>query len=122
LHARRRFRTLHFEQRQHDHLSSPRHAAGRRIAGRVLILSMQSSSPYMTMTSLLRSLGCLVILAGLSLAGCSHQPRLYDVSGSVTFDGQPIPEGDLLFITPDGTRGPDPAKITDGKYELKATA
>jgi len=37
-------------------------------------------------------------------------------------DGQPIPEGDLLFITPDGTRGPDPAKITGGKYELKTTA
>ena len=64
----------------------------------------------------------LAILAGLLLAGCSHQPRLYEVTGSVTFDGQPIPEGDLLFVTPDGTRGPDPAKITGGKYELKTTA
>lgn len=74
------------------------------------------------MTSLLRSAYYVVILASLSLAGCSRQPQLHEVSGLVTFDGQSIPEGDLLFVTPDGTRGPDPARITDGKYQLKTTA
>jgi hypothetical protein len=74
------------------------------------------------MTSLPRWGWHLTILAGLWTAGCSQQPRLHVVSGSVTFDGQPIPEGDILFITPDGTRGPDPAKVASGKYELKTTA
>jgi hypothetical protein len=76
----------------------------------------------MSMTSLLSCHWRLPLLTSVLLIGCSHQPPLYEVTGLVTFDGQPIPEGDLLFITPDGTRGPDPAKITGGKYELKTTA
>ena len=50
------------------------------------------------MTSLVRRNCHLLILAGLSIAGCSHEPRLYDVSGSVTFDGQPIPYAFTLVI------------------------
>ena len=73
------------------------------------------------MTSILRWGWPLPILAGLCIAGCSHEPRLHPVSGSITFEGQPIPDGDILFITPDGTRGPDPAKVLGGKYELKTT-
>jgi len=74
------------------------------------------------MTSLRSCRWHLPLLASVLLIGCSHQPPLYEVTGSVTFDGQPIPEGDLLFITPAGTRGPDPAKLAGGKYELKTTA
>jgi hypothetical protein len=73
------------------------------------------------MTLLLRCELRLTVMAGLVIAGCSHEPRLHPVSGSVTFDGQPISDGDILFITPDGTRGPDPAKVVGGKYELKTT-
>jgi len=72
------------------------------------------------MNNMLRCGWYLMVLA--SLVGCSHEPRLHAVSGSVTLEGQPIPDGDILFITPDGTRGPDPAKVVGGKYELKTTA
>ena len=61
------------------------------------------------------------ILASLFIVGCSGKPRLYPVSGSVSFDGQPVPDGDIMFVSPDGVRGPDPGKIKDGKYALKTT-
>jgi hypothetical protein len=65
---------------------------------------------------------CFTVMVGLTIAGCSNEPRLYPVSGSVRLDGQVIADGDLLFITPDGSRGPDPSKIKDGQYSLQTTA
>jgi hypothetical protein len=53
--------------------------------------------------------------------GCSHEAALYSVSGNVSLDGQPVGDGDILFITPDGSHGPDPGKIKDGKYSLQTT-
>lgn len=58
------------------------------------------------------------------LAGCGRsdsQPR-YNVSGSVTFAGEPVPAGFILF-TPDaakGARGPaGSAQIKDGQYDTR---
>jgi len=68
-----------------------------------------------------RILGCLAITGSLT-AGCSHEPQLYPVTGSITLDGQPLPEGDILFVSVDGARGPDPGKIKGGSYDLKTTA
>lgn len=53
--------------------------------------------------------------------GCSNEPRLYVVKGKVALDGQAVPEGDILFASPAGDRGPDAARIKDGMYELKTT-
>jgi hypothetical protein len=60
-------------------------------------------------------------LATLLIAGCSGEPRLYPVSGSVSLDGQPVANGDIMFVSLDGVRGPDPSKIKDGNYALKTT-
>ncbi len=54
------------------------------------------------------------------LAGCGHRgPARYDVSGTVTYNGQPVPRGYMVF-SPDGTRdnkGPGAsAEITDGRF------
>jgi len=60
-----------------------------------------------------------------SVAGCSSGGRpaekTYPVSGTVTLDGQPLAEGEIIFK--------DPAKgdvylgqIKDGKFELQASA
>ena len=73
------------------------------------------------MTSLGRIGLCLGILASLLIAGCSREPRLYLVSGSVSLDGQPVSEGDIMFVSSDGVRGPDADKVQDGKYALKTT-
>lgn len=57
----------------------------------------------------------------MMLGGCGTRdttPR-YEVSGAVTYAGQPIPTGTILFL-PDGTKnnhGPSGfAKIQEGKY------
>jgi len=64
----------------------------------------------------------LAAVGVLAAAGCSNQPKLYPVSGTVTFDGQPVESGDILFISTAGDRGPDAAKIAGGKYALQTTA
>lgn len=57
----------------------------------------------------------LVVLA----AGCGSGERLYDVSGTASYDGQPIPAG-IIYFDPDplaGGTGPQGfASINDGKY------
>jgi hypothetical protein len=55
----------------------------------------------------------------VALVGCSSEEKLYDVSGTVTFDGKPIPKG-LIFFDPDATKGETGpqgfANIIDGKF------
>jgi hypothetical protein len=63
--------------------------------------------------------GCCLLVVVL-LPGCSTGPRTYKVSGTVTFDGKPLPDGDILFISLDKATGPVAAKIRDGRFELKA--
>lgn len=63
----------------------------------------------------------LAITALLLLAGCGDSgPARYRYSGKVTFDGRPVPFGDIVF-QPDvqaGSTGPSGyAKITNGTYE-----
>jgi len=64
-----------------------------------------------------------VLLAAIFVcaAGCSNEPRLYVVKGKVSFDGQPVPDGDIQFASTAGDRGPDAGKISAGMYELKTT-
>jgi hypothetical protein len=67
-----------------------------------------------------KPLGILAILFGaIGLAGCAQEEKLYDVSGTVTYDGQPIPKG-LIFFDPDVTKGGNGpqgfANIWDGKF------
>jgi hypothetical protein len=62
-----------------------------------------------------------LLLSTLLLAGCggSDGPPRYDLTGSITFGGNPIPRGSLTF-SPDssqGNSGPGAtAGIIDGKY------
>ncbi len=56
----------------------------------------------------------------LTLAGCGESgPKKYPVSGTVTFDGQELPEGDIIFFPESKAVGPEATKIKDGKYSLK---
>lgn len=66
----------------------------------------------------------LLATTGLLSAGCAGNegPTRYDLAGTVTFDGKPVPAGVILF-TPDAAknnRGPTGfAKIKDGKYDTR---
>jgi hypothetical protein len=66
--------------------------------------------------------GLLLALA-LSVAGCnSSPPGTYPVSGTVTFDDRPLPEGNIIFSNADGTGVPSAGNIRNGKFRLHATA
>src|SRR5262245_38062367 len=68
----------------------------------------------------------VVRLAGLALVGllvgCSSEPPRYKGSGTVTLDGQPVPEGDIHFRSTDGRWGAEVGKVQDGRFELLAMA
>jgi hypothetical protein len=63
-----------------------------------------------------------LLLAGMSGCGTSPTPTVYEVSGSVTFAGKPIPAGRVVF-EPDTERGASGmvsiANITDGQYATR---
>jgi hypothetical protein len=55
-----------------------------------------------------------------SCGGCgSSGPELKPVSGKVTLDGAPVPEGTIVFLPTEQTSGPTTgASITQGLYEI----
>ena len=61
----------------------------------------------------------LVLAGAMLLAGCGGE-KLHDVSGTITFEGRPIPKG-LIFFDPDTTKGTPGAQgfanIENGKYD-----
>lgn len=70
--------------------------------------------------------GCAAVFVAAVAVGCSggDGPTRYRLSGEATFDGAPIPFGDVVF-TPDGAKqnsGPQGfANIRDGKYDTSGT-
>jgi hypothetical protein len=58
----------------------------------------------------------LVAGVGLALCGCGGSP--VPVSGTVTFEGKPLPEGDIIFTDLEGKVAPDAGKIRDGSYSV----
>ena len=70
------------------------------------------------MRHLLSMLSLFAVLTGL--AGCGRTDGTYPVSGMVTFDGEALPEGDILFI-PERTDLPrEGGKIQNGKFSFQA--
>ena len=63
----------------------------------------------------------LAILPAIVFAGCGGE-RVYNLSGTVTFQGKPVPAGHIVF-EPDasaGNKGPAAfAKIKDGHYDTR---
>lgn len=61
----------------------------------------------------------LAALAAAAVAGCGGEEKLYNVSGTVTYKGRPVPKG-LIFFDPDSTKGTSGtqgfANILNGKY------
>ncbi len=56
------------------------------------------------------------------LAGCSQEPRQYTITGRVTYQGQPISDGQIIFEDEAPGQGKWPGQIKDGRYQLKTTA
>jgi len=66
------------------------------------------------------SLARLSFLAIVLAAGCTNARPVFNVSGTVTFDGQPVPAG-IIYFNPDFSQGNDGpqgvADIKDGKFD-----
>jgi hypothetical protein len=58
----------------------------------------------------------------LLLAGCDSEPKTYPVSGTVSFNGQPLKEGDISFHPSDPAVSADAGKILDGEFHFHAKA
>ncbi len=52
------------------------------------------------------------------LAGCSGGEQPAEVSGTVLMDGKPLPEGEIIFASPDASKTPVGGPIKDGKYAI----
>lgn len=69
--------------------------------------------------------GSVGMLMATLLMGCGgdNAPDTYHVSGTVNFDGKPIPVGQIRFV-PDSSKGNSGpagyAQIIDGKYDTSA--
>ncbi len=64
----------------------------------------------------------LSLLAALTTIGCGKSgPVRSDVTGSVTLDGQPLEEGEVLFIPADGVGPSDACPIIDGEFNGEVT-
>jgi hypothetical protein len=67
------------------------------------------------------SLGLLVSFS----AGCGSSPKgpaTHPVSGTVTFDGEPLKTGDIQFEPEAAGTGPDAGAIVNGKFSFRAKA
>jgi hypothetical protein len=91
---------------------------------------MQSSKPRISWMSrafqkpnlLPGSIGLLGVLVALGVVGCSQNsgPEKVVVSGTVKFDGELIPNGEILFYPIDGTQGSvSGGPIKAGQYTAK---
>ncbi|WP_146119377.1 hypothetical protein [Blastopirellula marina] len=61
----------------------------------------------------------LSLLAALAIVsvGCGPTgPQRYPVSGTVTFDGTPVEEGEVIFYSTEPGGHPDAGHIADGKF------
>lgn len=78
------------------------------------MMARWSLSPFETLAAV-----SLTVLAYTTLAGCTKGGlKLLPVSGTVTLDGQPVPDAAVLFIPVQG--GPPASATTDaqGRFQL----
>jgi hypothetical protein len=67
-----------------------------------------------------RSIGTIfVFMAGIALAGCGDSgPRLTRVTGTVTYKGSPVRDGNISFVPEDGAEGAGGTLDAQGRYTL----
>ena len=68
---------------------------------------------------------CALLTVNLIAAGCgggaSEGPAVYPVSGTVTLNGEPVQEGAMVFMDPDGQSKSFGARIENGEFSTEMT-
>ena len=64
----------------------------------------------------------LMVLAALLICGCGGGPKLYTVTGTVTYQGKPVQSGQIVFADATTTGPTATAAIKDGQYKIRCTA
>jgi len=60
-----------------------------------------------------------LLLIVVSTCGCGGDARRASIVGTVTLDGEPLPEGAIAFIPTAGNKGPSTgAVVSDGRFEV----
>src|SRR5262245_49885191 len=62
---------------------------------------------------------CAALVLACGGIGCSRGPAMGTVNGEVTFDGQPLKQGSVLFKPVDGQSQTGGSPITDGKFSAQ---
>lgn len=70
----------------------------------------------------MRAGAILLFVAVVSGCGGPAGPAMVPVSGAVQYDGQPVAEGSVTFVAPDGSSVPNVLTITDGRYVGRVVA
>ena len=58
----------------------------------------------------------------VTLCGCSDGPKQYKVAGSVSYKGQKVVDGTIIFAPDDGIGPSAVGTIADGRYTVLTTA
>lgn len=70
----------------------------------------------------MRRIHALVLLGApalLCMAGCGGGIERYQVSGTVTYDGQAVERGEVSFEPEDRSKAPEGGVIEDGKFRFQ---
>jgi hypothetical protein len=60
----------------------------------------------------------LPVAAAFLLTGCGSGPELYEVTGTVLYDNQPLPEGVIEFWPSEGQGSKSSTIIVNGEYKI----
>lgn len=69
-----------------------------------------------------QSIGLLILAVVVTSVGCSQGPPKFEITGSVTLDGQPITTGSVMFMPSDGSPDVSRGDVVDGRYTLECVA
>ena len=67
----------------------------------------------------LSSLPLACIACALLTLGCDNSPQHYPVAGTVTLDGEPVPDGEVIFFPLEGGP-PDAGPIQAGSFAFQS--
>ena len=69
----------------------------------------------------MRRFTALLLAATLIQVGCNNDGK-HAVTGTVTFNGDVVPEGRVVFMPEDESLAPDGGPIVDGRFQFRSLA